>query len=501
MLVTIIHSFGDILTFTNLAAIFLGLSFGTLFGAIPGLTATMGIALVIPLTYEMSPVTAFAALLGAYKGGVYGGSIPAILINTPGTPVAAVTTFDGYPMARQGKAGKAMDIALWSSVIADFFATICLIFFAVSLAKISLKFGPPEYACIMIFALTLVAGVSGDSMIKGIIAACIGFLFATVGLDPMHSSPRYIFGTVSLMSGINLMVMLIGLFAISEVLIQCEPKPDDIKDKISNLSKIKDRATWSEIRHCLPIIFKGTVLGILIGAIPGIGPTTTSFLNYSEARRTSKHPELFGKGSLEGVAAAESGNNATVGGTLIPLLALGIPGDITTAVLLGALMIHGLTPGPALFITNADFVYPIFASLIVATLFLPIVGKLAIRLFSLITRIPKNMLFPTVAITCTMGVYGLGTSFTDLKMMLFFGVIGYILRKFNYPLAPLLIGFILEPLGERAIRQSLAISQGDPGIFFKSPISILFLVLTIIAVIVLVYINRKTADQSKRTLR
>ncbi|WP_321368385.1 tripartite tricarboxylate transporter permease [uncultured Desulfuromusa sp.] len=497
MFLDIFYGFGEILSFANVSAVFLGLCFGTLFGAIPGLTATMGIALVIPLTFTMPPITAFAALLGAYKGGVYGGSIPAILINTPGTPVAAVTTFDGYPLAKMGKAGKAMDVALWSSVIADILSTMCLMFFAVSLAKISLKFGPPEFAGIMIFALVLVAGVSGDSLVKGILAASIGFLLGTIGLDPMYATPRYLFGYATLMSGIDLMVLLIGMFAISEVLIQAESIKEKISKKvIVNIGSVDDRASFAEIVHCLPIILKGTVLGILIGAIPGVGPTTTSFLNYSEARRTSKHPEEFGKGSIEGLAAAESGNNATVGGTLIPTLALGIPGDVTTAVLLGALMIHGLTPGPALFVENAGFVYAIFASLIFSSLLLPIVGKTAIKIFKQITRIPNSILFPTVAITCIMGVYGLGSSFTDLRMMLFFGVVAYVLRKFNYPLAPLLIGFILEPLGERAIRQSLAISQGSLEIFYTRPICLLFLGLTIVASVVLVIIQNKSAKVS-----
>lgn len=426
------------------------------------------------------------------RGGVYGGSIPAILINTPGTPVAAVTTFDGYPLALQGKAGKAMDIALWSSVIADLIATLFLVFFAVVLAKISLQFGPPEYACIMVFALTLVAGISGESIVKGVIATCLGFLFATVGLDPMYGSLRYTFDLVTLLNGVNIMVLLIGLFAISEVLMQSVIKENNVKKKVSQVNKKMDRASFKEIKSCLRIIIKGSFFGILIGAIPGVGPTTTSFLNYTEAKRTSKNPELFGKGSIEGVAAAESGNNATVGGTLIPMLALGIPGDVTTAVLLGAMMIHGLTPGATLFVEHTDFVYAIFAALLTATFFLPFLGKGAIRIFGLITKIPSNILFPIVAITCIMGVYGINSSYLDLRLVLLFGVVGYILRKLNYPLAPLLIGFILEPLGEMAIRQSLTISNGSWEIFVTRPISILFLILTVISGFLLSYVRKKT---------
>ncbi len=476
-----------VFSFWNILAIVGGLGFGVVMAAIPGLTGTMGIALLIPLTYTLSPITAFSLLLGTYKGCLFGGSIPAILINTPGTPAAAVTVFDGYPMAKKGEAGKAMGIALWSSVIADAFSTICLIFFAVGLAKISLKFGPPEYAALVVFSLTIVAGVSGDSIVKGMLAASVGFLFATVGLDPMISTPRFTFGMVSLFNGISMMVLMIGLFAVAEILIQSEVKE---KSAEAFIPPSNGNISRQEVISCLPTIFRGGIIGLILGAVPGLGATPAAFLTYTETKRVSKNPENFGKGEIKGVAAAEAGNNATCGGALIPLLALGIPGDVTTAVLLGAFMIHGLTPGPTLFTEHSELVYSIFSTLLIAILFLPVIGRAAIVLFSKIAKLPKSVLFPVTGILCTLGVYGFNNSFTDIWIMLVFGILAYVMRKFDFPPAPLLIAFILEPIGERAIRQSLTLSAGDPTVFFTRPISAVFLCLAVVSIFVMLKMKR-----------
>lgn len=488
MLNELMIGFQMVLTMGNIVAIFLGVVYGVFMGAVPGLTGTMGIALIIPLTYSLSPITAFCVLLGTYKGCLFGGSIPAILINTPGSPAAAVTVFDGFPLAQKGQAGRAMDVALCSSVLADAFSTICLIFMAVFLARISLKFGPPEYACLIVFSLAIVAGVSGDSVLKGVMAAVVGFLLGTVGLDPMMSTPRFTFGMPTLFNGINMMVLMIGLFAVSEVLMQSEAKGKDI---LKSIPTGKDRASWADIKRCLPTILRGSIIGLFIGAIPGLGATPATFLTYAETKRVSKHPEKFGHGAIEGVAAAESGNNATCGGALIPLMALGIPGDVTTAVLLGAFLIHGLTPGPALFTENISMVYSIFAALLVAIFFLPVVGRVSIRFFSLIAKVPSSIVYPVTTILCTVGVYGFNSSFTDLWLMLIFGVVAYFMRKFGFALAPLLIAFILEPIGERAIRQSLTLSDGSLSIFVTRPISAFFLGMAILAVFVLIKMKRK----------
>lgn len=490
MFAELMAGFSMVMTMGNILGIVLGVAFGVFMGAVPGLTGTMGIALVIPLTYSLSPITAFCVLLGTYKGCLFGGSIPAILINTPGAPAAAVTVFDGFPLAQKGQAGRAMGIALWSSVLADAFATVCLVFLAVFLAQVSLKFGPPEYASLIVFSLTIVAGVSGSSMLKGLVAATVGFLLGTVGLDPMISTPRFTFGFVSLFNGIDMMVLMIGMFAISEVLVQSQCAGSETKEVVP---EAKGTASWRDIKRCLPTILRGGIIGVLIGAIPGLGATPASFLTYTETKRASKHPEKFGKGAIEGVAASESGNNATCGGALIPLLALGVPGDVTTAVLLGAFLIHGLTPGPALFKENLDLVYGIFAALLVAIAVLPLIGRQSIRLFSLIAKVPNSIIYPITAVLCTVGVYGFNSSHTDLWLMLLFGLVAFGMRKLDFPLAPLLIAFILEPIGERAIRQSLALSSGDVSIFFTRPISVLFLVMAAASVLVLMSMKRKAA--------
>jgi putative tricarboxylic transport membrane protein len=492
MINEIYTALGMVLEFENIIGIFLGLAFGVFMGAVPGLTGTMGIALIIPLTYSMPPISAFCILLGAYKGCLYSGSIPAILLNTPGTPAAAATVLDGHPLALKGQASKAMGMALWASVIGDAISTIILIFGAVFLAQMSTQFGPAEYATLVLFSLTIVAGVSGHSLLKGIIAAGLGFVLGTVGLDPMMSTERFTFGFVTMMNGISIMVMLIGLFAVSEVLLQAE----NIKSKTITVLKVTSaKISFSELKSCSRTIFRSSIIGIILGAIPGLGGTPAAFLSYSEAKRKSKRPEEFGKGSLEGIAAAEAGNNATCGGALIPLLALGVPGDVTTAVLLGAFLIHGLAPGPALFTDNIELVYAIFLALLIAIFMLPIVGIMAIRAFGSIAKIPAAILYPVIAVLCTLGVYGFNSSFSDVSMMVIFGVIGYIMRKLEFPLAPLLIGFVLEPIGERSVRQALTISDGDISVFLTQPLAGAFLILTAISIVFISIKNLQKNNQ------
>lgn len=492
MIINILSALEMLITPMNMVAIFAGVAFGVFMGAVPGLTGTMGIALVIPLTYAFEPITAFALLLGTYKGALFSGCIPAILINTPGTPAAAATVLDGYPLAQKGRGGEAMGMALWASVIGDVISTIALIFGALLLAQLATKFGPPEFAMLVLFSLTIVASVSGDSMIKGLIAAAVGFMFGTVGLDPMMATPRFTFGEITMLNGISLMAMLIGLFAVSELFIQSEAALSSVKNVIVPKAKI----SWAQIRAKLPTILRGSAIGIVLGSIPGLGATPSAFLSYSETKRASKTPEKFGKGSLDGVAAAESANNATAGGALIPLMALGVPGDVVTAVLLGAFLIHGLAPGPQLFAENLDLVYAIFIALLIAALMLPVIGLAAIRLFSKIVMIPRYALYPIIAILCMLGVYGFNSSPTDLWIMLGFGLLGYGMRKLAFPLAPMMIGFVLEPIGEQSVRQALTISSGDWFVFVSTPISIVFLALTLLSII---FITRRTLKDRKGT--
>jgi putative tricarboxylic transport membrane protein len=464
-----------------------GVVLGVFVGAVPGLTVAVAIALAIPLTFTLEPVTAMALLLGVFKGGIYGGSISAILINTPGTAAAAATVFDGYPMALKGQAGKALKVALLASVFADAVAIAILIAVAEPIARIALKFGPVEIASLLIFSLSIIAVVSGESLLKGIMAASIGLALATVGQDPITGSIRFDFGPIELYSGFALVPMLIGLFAISEVFVQWERPVTDAS--IATIPRTgnpdDDRVTRSDLRLIMPTFMRASMIGVAIGALPGIGSTVSAFLSYGAAKQRSKTPELFGKGSVEGVAAAEAGNNAVVGASLIPLLTFGIPGDLIAAILLGAFMIHGVPVGPLLFTDHREFIFGVFAILILSIGMLYITGLFAIWVFRRITDIPRSIVFSVVMILCIVGGYTVNNSMFDVFIMVGFGVVGYVFRKFEIPLPPLLIAFVLGPRAEDAMRQALILSRGSWDVFVTRPISLVFLVLTVLAVVLL----------------
>ncbi len=487
------------LTWHNVMFALLGVAVGIFVGSIPGLTVTMATALMVPLTFQMDPIPAIAMLLGVYKGGMFGGSISAILINAPGTPAASATVLDGFPMTQKGQALKALKMALYASVTADTLSDVVLILVAPPLARLALRFGPPEIFSLVLFSLTIIAAVSGRSLIKGLLAATLGVLFATVGMDPVAGTSRFTFGYVEMLKGIGLLPMLIGLFAVSEVLIRVEA---EVKEGIKGIF-IKDsdrpedrRVSWVEFRRCLRTILRGTALGTFLGAIPGIGSTITAFLNYGMAQRASKHPERFGQGELEGVAAAESGNSAVCGATLIPLLSLGIPGDIVTAVLLGAFMIQGIAPGPTMFQEHGRVIYALFVGLMVCNLGNLLIGSLSVRAARSVLRIPQKVLYPTILLLCFVGTYAIDNSLFDVQAMFFFGILGYVMRKFDYPLAPLLIAFVLGPMLENALRQALIMSEGDIGIFISRPISLGFLLLTVLTVSLIAFrIWRRTVSK------
>ncbi|MFN2349331.1 MAG: tripartite tricarboxylate transporter permease [Thioalkalivibrio sp.] len=466
----------------NLIAIVIGVTIGVIVGAIPGMTGTLAVALALPFTFYLSPVTAILLLVGIYKGSFYGGSIPAILIRSPGTPAAACTALDGYPLTQQGKSGKALNMALYASCLADLVSNAALFFFAAMIAGYALRFGPAEFFALICFALTITAGVSGNSLLRGLVATCLGLLLATIGQDLVYGSPRMHFGEPELMGGLNFIPVLIGLFAIPEIINSIARRgapPPEIK------AVDRNRVTWPELRSCLPAIGRGSLIGVVLGAIPGIGGAPAAFLSYSEAKRTSKEPEKFGKGSLEGVAAAESGNNGVCGATLIPLLALGIPGDVITAIILGAFMIHGIAPGPQLFETNLSMVYAIFIGILVSSVVLFVVGKMAIKAFGRIADVPKGILLPAVLVLCVYGAYAVNNTLFDVGVMLVMGVVGYIMLRLSIPAAPFLIAFILGPMFEDNLRRALLTSRGSPLVFLQSGISLFFLGLTVIAVILI----------------
>ncbi|MCG8558187.1 MAG: tripartite tricarboxylate transporter permease [Hyphomicrobiales bacterium] len=472
----------------NVLAVFVGVATGIFIGSIPGMTATMAVALLVPLTFTLEPVTALALLIGVYKGGIYGGSIAAILINTPGTPAAAATALDGFQLAQQGKGKKALKMAIYASVLADILSDIVLILVAAPLAAAALQLGPPERATLLLLAMTIVGAVSGHSLLKGLMAAFLGLLFATVGTDFMTGTIRFSFGSGELAKGIGLIPLLIGLFAIPELLVQIERKVKGRRSVIVTTSAdpADNRVSWAEFRASLRTILRSTGIGTFIGAIPGIGSVVAAFISYGMAKRASKTPEAYGRGSLDGVAAAESGNNAVCGATLIPLLTLGIPGDSVTAVMLGAFLIQGLVPGPSLITDHPGTVYGLFVALMFGNVANFIVANLGIRVFTVVARTSMSLVFPVVAVLCAVGSYAIDNSFLDVKVMLFFGAVGYFMRKFDFPIPPLLIAFVLGPMMESAMKQSLIMSQGSPEIFVSRPVSLAFVLATVIVVAAMV---------------
>ncbi|MEM7259633.1 MAG: tripartite tricarboxylate transporter permease [Pseudomonadota bacterium] len=470
-------------TVDNIVALLIGVVVGTLVGAIPGMTTPMAVALALPFTFSLGPVTGILLLLGVYKGGIYGGSITAILINAPGTPAASCTVLDGYPLAKKGEARRALDIALYSSCVADFLSNLSLILFAGALATFALRFGSQELFTLIVFSLTIIAGVSGNQLLKGFGAACLGLVLATIGLDLIYGTNRFVFGQVPLMNGLTFIPVLIGLFALPEI-INFYWTGETPKEK-SRLAG--GGAKWADFRACLPTILRGSFIGVILGAIPGIGGAPAAFMSYSEARRASKTPDEFGTGKLEGVAAAESGNNGTAGATMIPLLALGIPGDITTAIILGAFMIHGLRPGPLMFQDNISLIYALFIGIMLSSLYLLMVGKLSIRLISKVADVPHRILFPIVLVLCIFGAYAINNTIFDVGVMFLMGALGFVMLKLKIPPAPFLIAFILGPLFEDNFRQALLISKGDYSIFFSSGICLFFWGLTLLSISILTW--------------
>jgi len=474
-----------ILTPTNLLYICSGLVLGIIVGAIPGLSATMAIALLVPITFYINPVSSISFLIGIYKGGIYGASIPAILINTPGAAGACATVFDGFPMTQQGKAGKALKAAIYASVFGDTFSDVVVILVAAQLAAMALKFGTAEYTSLLFFALTIIGSVSGRSIIKGLIAAALGMLFSTVGMDPLTARSRFSFGEVELMGGLSLVSMFIGMFAVPEILVQLEKKGR--RTIASRLDRAKDpdddRCTWADLKYCAATILRSSIIGTIIGVIPGLGQTIAAFLGYSEAKRVSKHPERFGQGELKGVVAAEAANNAVDGATLIPLLTLGIPGDTITAILLGAFMIQGLVPGPTFIQDHGPVIYAILVGMILANLLLFAIAMGGIRFFAKVPNAPVNILFPIVFIFCVMGAFSINSSLFDVSVMLGFGLLAYFMRKLEFPVAPFVIAFFIGPMFESNLRRTLIWSKGSLAVFFTRPISLLFVVMACLSVL------------------
>ena len=465
----------SLFSLTNLFWNFAGVFIGIVFGAIPGLTATLGIALFLPFTFGMPAATSFALLLG-----IYCGSITAILIKTPGTPSSATTVLDGHPMRNNGQAMAALSTSAYASFFGGIFSCACLIFLAPQLAKIALKFGPAEYFAIGLFGLSIISALSSKNIWKGLMSAGLGMAIATIGQDPISGASRFTFGVPALVGGFNLVAALIGIFAISEILCKLENSRRDVL-KENDVSAV----TGKNIRlsHLIKTNWfnavRSSVIGTIIGIIPATGSATASWISYNEAKRGSKCPEKFGTGIVDGVVASEAANNAVTGGALIPLLTLGIPGDACTAILMGALMLQGLTPGPTLFTDHGDVMNSIYCMLLVSNIFMLILGLLGVPLFVQIIKAPTSILMSVVLVLCFIGSFAINSSMWDVRMALFLGFVGYLFNKGDFPLSPFLLGFILEPIVEKNFLRALVISSGSFKIFFASPICLIFIAISI----------------------
>lgn len=466
-----------------IALIFFCTGIGIVFGAIPGLTATIAIAMMLPITFSMNTTMGISTLVALYIGGISGGLVSAILLNMPGTPSSIATCFDGRPMALKGEGGKALGVGVVFSFIGTVIGIAAMIFIAPPLAAVTIKFGAWEYFTVTLFSLTLIAGLSGKNIIKGIITAILGMMFASVGLAPIDGVERFTFGNIELSSGFAMLSVLVGLYAISEVM-KTAGTIQNGEDYIATKVNLKG------FGFTLPVFFsqlknavRSALIGIGIGILPGIGGGTSNIVSYSIAENQSKYPEKFGTGIVDGVVASETANNATIGGAMIPLLTLGIPGDTATAMLLGGFMIHGIQPGPLLFESHGDIVYGVFMAMILSSFFMLIWSFGAMRLFIRILKVPKNYLFPIIVVLCSVGAFALDNRVFDAASIVLFGIIGYSLEKLKYPLPPFILGFVLGGTFEQNLRRGLQIGNGNLFDLFNYPIAILFLVATFLSVI------------------
>ena len=489
---------GLLFTLENILWINLGVLIGAIFAAIPGLSVILCIILFLPVTYSMSAIPGMMFLLGIYCAGGYGGSVSAILINTPGTPHAAATMMDGHPMSKQGRTKAALKIALYASTFGGIFSALVLLFLGPQVAKISAMLGTAEYFMVCLFGMTIIAGVSGKSLTKGIIAACLGLLVSCIGADPMTSYDRFTFGIPRLYLGLDTAVVLIGLFALVEIIGKSELKRDQLNLKAGKLGEKDDgKITKEEWKRMIRPMFLSSIIGSCVGIVPGTGASEASWFSYNTAKNMSKHPEEFGNGSVEGIAAAESANNAVCGATLVPLLTLGIPGDGCVAIMLSALMINGLNPGLSLFTTDGDIMYAIMLGLILVNIFMLIQGRYLTGLFAKVVSIPAEILTPIIVIFCFAGAYSVNNNYFDLSVALIFGVISYLMRKLELPAVPMLLGLVLGGMTETNFRRALLISDGSPKIFFSSIFCWIFIALIVIVIGGVLRGNMKEAKAKK----
>ena len=478
----LIMGFHVAFSWQNLLFCFMGTLFGTLIGVLPGIGPTTGVAILIPITFGMNPTTAIITMAGIYYGAMFGGATTSILLNVPGESASVMTCVDGHQLARQGRPGPALGMASLSSFTGGTFAVLMLTFLAPPLARFAVSFGPPEYFALTFMGLTLVTSLGGDSPLKGIISGVLGLLIACIGIDAQSGVARFTFGLMYTLDGIGFIGVAVGLFALAEILENMERPMEQVfhRTTLRLRTLLPNKEDW---KHSWATIIRGSLLGFFIGILPGAGATIASFMSYATAKKLSKRPEMFGKGAIEGVAAPESANNAAAGGAMVSLLTLGIPGSATTAVLLGALLIHGMRPGPLLFTNNPEFVWGLIASMYIGNVMLIIQNMPMITLWVRLLTVPYKILMPLIITISAVGVFATDNNLADVWVMVIFGLIGYVMRKMKYPAAPMVLALVLGPLVEMSLRQSLTISHGSVAVFFTRPISATLSVIAILSLL------------------
>lgn len=470
------------LTPENLLAISAGTIFGLIFGAIPGLTFSVALAIILPFTFALETPTAISLLLSTYIGGMTGGTVSAILLGIPGTPSAAATVADGYALAKKGKASLALGLAV---IVSTFGGLVSLVIMAVSVdlvARMAIRFGPAEIFALVLFGFSTICAMAEKSLLKGLIAGILGLMIMTVGYDEIGGAQRLTFGITEMLQGVNLLVAMIGLFAIPHIIIIFTNYVNGGQTTLSRTNVSVELPRWRDLKEHFWLMVRCAGIGTGIGAIPGTGGPVASFLAYDHAHRFSKHPEEFGKGSVEGVIAPETANNAVTGGAMIPLLSLGIPGDPATAIILSGLLIHGLVPGPMLFIQHTDQIYMIYMAFVMAYLAVTLFQLIGIRFFVQVLRIPPHLLAVAIIVMCVIGAFSIRNSAFDIYTLAVIGLFGYLLIRVNIPLTPIILGLVLGPTLEKKFRTAMILSEGDLSIFYTSPVALLFFSLTLLVI-------------------
>ena len=498
-MMSVLSAMIDLLTSpVNLFFMFLGTTLGILVGAIPGMSGSMAIALLIPITYVMDPIIAFSMIAGIYNGSIFGGAISAIMLKIPGTGAAVATVWDGYEMTKHGEAGRALEVACSGSAFGGIFSVMCLALLAPPLSKVALMFGPSEYFWAAFLGLTLMITLASNNMIKGLSAGAFGIWLATIGLDPLTATSRFTFGQMHLLGGIPLVPFLIGLFALPQSFELLQKSRQKITIIENDNQKNKKYRLFGEFKELWKTYIKSSIIGTIVGIIPAAGGNIGALVSYTEAKRTSKHSESFGTGISEGVLAAETANNAVTGGALVPLLTLGVPGSVASAIMVGAFLVHGMEVGPMLFIKHPRVVNDFIAALLITNIMMLFIGYYFSKPIAKIAEVPNNILAPIIIMVCVIGTYSMRNYFFDVALLIIFGVIGYYLKRYNFPLGPIVLGFILGPIAETNFLRALTIGQGNLLILFKGPISLLLLSVSILSIIGPIYKQKQTIKNYRR---